>query len=116
MVVVSKPAARLGLELLDRYWPLPPARQQWFAVGAATGALLADYGLDACWPSAGDDSEALLALPQLQQAIDAYEATPAQDPLAVFEHLYARWPQALAEQREQFAERVVRRTQGADHE
>lgn len=69
VVVVSKPAARLGLELLDRYWPLPPARQQWFAVGAATGALLADYGLDACWPSAGDDSEALLALPQLQQAL-----------------------------------------------
>ena len=53
---------------------------------------------------------------ELQQAIDAYEATPAQDPLAVFEHLYARWPQALAEQREQFAERVARRTQGADHE
>ncbi len=70
VVVVSKPAARLGLELLDRYWPLPPARQHWFAVGAATGALLEGYGLDASWPSAGDDSEALLALPELQQAID----------------------------------------------
>jgi uroporphyrinogen-III synthase len=71
VVVVSKPAARLGLERLDRYWPQPPMRQRWFAVGAATGALLDAYGLDACWPPAGDDSEALLALPALQQALAA---------------------------------------------
>lgn len=69
VVVVSKPAARLGLALLDRYWPQPPMRQRWFAVGAATGALLDAYGLDACWPDDGDDSEALLALPQLQEAL-----------------------------------------------
>lgn len=69
VVAVSKPAARLGLERLDRYWPQPPMRQRWFAVGAATGALLDAYGLDAHWPEAGDDSEALLALPALQQAI-----------------------------------------------
>ena len=24
VIVVSKPAARLGLQLLDRYWPQPP--------------------------------------------------------------------------------------------
>lgn len=71
VVVVSKPAARLGLALLDRYWPQPPMRQRWFAVGAATGALLADFGLDASWPQAGDDSEALLALPALQQSLAA---------------------------------------------
>ncbi|MBV2133764.1 pyruvate dehydrogenase (acetyl-transferring) E1 component subunit alpha [Pseudomonas sp. MAP12] len=53
---------------------------------------------------------------ELQQAIDAYEATPPQDLQEVFRHVYADWPAALAEQREQFAERVVRRTQGADHE
>lgn len=69
VVVVSKPAARLGLGLLDRYWPQPPMRQHWFAVGGATGALLEAYGLDACWPQDGDDSEALLALPALQQAL-----------------------------------------------
>ncbi len=34
VVAVSKPAARLGLERLDRYWPQPPMRQRWFAVGA----------------------------------------------------------------------------------
>src|SRR5690606_6373853 len=57
------------LALLDRYWPQPPMRQRWFAVGAATGALLDAYGLDACWPDSGDDSEALLALPALHEAL-----------------------------------------------
>lgn len=69
VIAVSKPAARLGLERLDRYWPQPPMRQRWFAVGAATGTLLRDWGLDAHWPEQGDDSEALLALPALQQAL-----------------------------------------------
>lgn len=68
VIVVSKPAARLGLELLARYWPEPPALP-WFAVGAATGQLLHNYGVDAFWPASGDDSEALLALPELQQAL-----------------------------------------------
>ncbi|MGE4404811.1 uroporphyrinogen-III synthase [Pseudomonas sp.] len=69
VVVVSKPAARLGLELLDRYWPQPPFGQAWFSVGAATGAILAGYGLDVSWPQHGDDSEALLALPRLDEAL-----------------------------------------------
>ena len=68
VVVVSKPAARLGLELLDRYWPQPPFGQPWF-VGGATGAILEAYGLDVSWPERGDDSEALLALPRLAQAL-----------------------------------------------
>lgn len=53
---------------------------------------------------------------ELQRAIDAYEGLAAQDPQSVFAHVYASWPPALAEQREQFAERIARRTQGADHE
>ncbi|AWM59301.1 uroporphyrinogen-III synthase [Pseudomonas songnenensis] len=69
VIVVSKPAARLGIELLDRYWPQPPFGQAWFSVGAATGAILADYGLDTSWPERGDDSEALLALPRLDEAL-----------------------------------------------
>lgn len=69
VVVVSKPAARIALERLDTYWPQPPVGPRWFSVGAATGALLQAYGLDARWPSYGDDSEALLALPALHQAL-----------------------------------------------
>lgn len=70
VVVVSKPAARLSLELLERYWPQPPLGQLWFSVGAATGAILESFGLDVSWPSTGDDSEALLALPRLNEALD----------------------------------------------
>ncbi len=68
VIVVSKPAANLGLELLRRYWPQPPA-QRWFCVGAGTGQILADAGLPVFYPQAGDDSEALLELPQLREAI-----------------------------------------------
>ena len=71
VVVVSKPAARLGLELLDRYWPQPPQGQVWFSVGGATGALLKDHGLDASWPLGADDSEALLALPRFNEVLQA---------------------------------------------
>ncbi|MCQ4307294.1 uroporphyrinogen-III synthase [Pseudomonas stutzeri] len=70
VVVVSKPAARLSLELLERYWPQPPLGQVWFSVGAATGAILEGFGLDVSWPSTGDDSEALLALPRLNEALN----------------------------------------------
>ena len=68
VIVVSKPAARMGLALVDQYWPQPPS-QKWFCVGAATGQILADYGLDVSYPERGDDSEALLALPAFEQAL-----------------------------------------------
>ena len=70
VVVVSKPAARLGLELLDRYGPQRSTGSLWFSVGAATGTILKDHGLDVSWPDHGDDSEALLALPRLAEALD----------------------------------------------
>lgn len=70
VIVVSKPAARFGLELLDRYWPQPLADQPWFSVGAGTGQILVDYGLTVFWPKHGDDSEALLDLPELQAALE----------------------------------------------
>ena len=68
VVVVSKPSARLGLQLVAEVWPQPPLLP-WFSVGAATAQILQAYGLDVSWPEAGDDSEALLDLPRLQQAI-----------------------------------------------
>jgi uroporphyrinogen-III synthase len=68
VIVVSKPAARAGVELLGRYWPQPPALK-WFSVGAATAQILEDGGLDVTCPAEGDDSEALLELAQLREAI-----------------------------------------------
>lgn len=72
VIVVSKPAARLGLEMLDEVWPQPPM-QDWFTVGAATAQILDDYGLRVFFPEQGDDSEALLDLAQLQTAISGYD-------------------------------------------
>ena len=71
VLVVSKPAARLGLAALDQYWPQPPL-QAWFAVGAATAAVLEDYGLQVHHPQR-EDSEGLLALPALQEALERPE-------------------------------------------
>lgn len=71
VLVVSKPAARLGLAALDRYWPQPPL-QAWFAVGAATAAVLDDYGLSLHYPER-EDSEGLLALPALADALQRPE-------------------------------------------
>lgn len=69
VIAVSKAAARLGVDLLDTYWPQPPVGPLWFGVGAATGAVFADYGLEAYWPDEGVDSEALLAFPILTKAL-----------------------------------------------
>ena len=71
VIVVSKPAARLALALLDRYQVQPAAEQPWFSVGAATAQILRGHGLRVHCPEQADDSEALLALPQLQQALAA---------------------------------------------
>ncbi|MDI2592691.1 uroporphyrinogen-III synthase [Pseudomonas sp. N3-W] len=68
VIVVSKPAARIGVELVSQYWPQPP-RLKWFTVGAATAQILDDHGLDVSFPADGDDSEALLELAALREAI-----------------------------------------------
>lgn len=75
IIVVSKPAARLALERVGRYWPQVPEQPRWFSVGAATAGVLSDHGLTVSYPSQGDDSEALLALPELEQAL-ATSAAP----------------------------------------
>ncbi|WP_397450539.1 uroporphyrinogen-III synthase [Pseudomonas sp. NA-150] len=69
VIVVSKPAARLGLERVDEIWPQPPITTQWFCVGAATAQILDDYGLNATYPQTGDDSEALLELQTFKDAL-----------------------------------------------
>lgn len=74
VIVVSKPAARFGLALLDRYWAQPPQGVDWFTVGAASAALLREHGLSVSHPDSGDDSEALLALPAFQAVFEAPEA------------------------------------------
>lgn len=66
IIVTSRPAAQLGMELLERYWPQFPAHLQWFAIGKSTAHDLADYMIKPVYPEGGVDSEALLATPELQ--------------------------------------------------
>ncbi|WP_194788190.1 uroporphyrinogen-III synthase [Pseudomonas sp. UFMG81] len=68
IIVVSKPAARLLLERLEQAGIEPPGTG-WFTVGEATARVLQDRGLLVTYPTAGDDSEALLGLPALRKAI-----------------------------------------------
>ncbi|WXL25543.1 uroporphyrinogen-III synthase [Ectopseudomonas mendocina] len=69
VIVVSKPAATLGIRLMQRCLAQNPAGPRWFTVGAATAKILTAQGLAVYFPAHGDDSEALLAMPQLQQAL-----------------------------------------------
>ena len=64
VIVVSKPAARIAVQMIDAVPAIP-----WFSVGAATAQILQDRGLDAHCPDEGDDSEALLQLPRLLDAV-----------------------------------------------
>lgn len=63
---VSANAARLGLDAIAGYWPQWPFRLPAYAVGDSTAAVLRDAGLDVVVPAQAD-SEALLALPALQE-------------------------------------------------
>ncbi len=69
-IFVSQNAARYGLEWLDRYWPQLPLGLTCYAVGSATARALRGplQQLGGRLISAGGsmNSEALLALPQLQ--------------------------------------------------
>lgn len=49
---------------------------------------------------------------RVQEAVERFETFAAQAPQALFEHVYARWPAVLEEQREQLLERAARRQGG----
>ncbi|MDC0661324.1 uroporphyrinogen-III synthase [Marinobacter sp. SS21] len=65
IIAVSPYAARLLVEQLDTWWPQPPVGLHWYGVGSGTAQVLGQAGLRPHWPEWGNDSEALLALPQL---------------------------------------------------
>ncbi|MCV6605804.1 MAG: uroporphyrinogen-III synthase [Porticoccaceae bacterium] len=67
VIFVSRPAALLGADWIDHYWPQLPVATQFFAVGESTRQVLAQQGIDARVPTVEQTSEGLLALPELQQ-------------------------------------------------
>lgn len=66
VLVVSRLAAQLGCELLDRYWPQTPVAIDWLAVGPASAKPLQDFHLPVRLAEDGQDSEALMRLPLWQ--------------------------------------------------
>lgn len=74
VLVISPTAAEWLGEAMDRYWPQPPVGLTYYAVGAATAAILHErLGVRVHLPAskAGEDtSEALLELPSLQSLQD----------------------------------------------
>lgn len=67
VIFVSPNAARIGADWIDQYWPQLPVGVRWLAIGAATAHTLEAAGIPACHLGAGQDSEALLEDPSLQQ-------------------------------------------------
>ncbi len=67
VIFVSANAAQIGYDWIDQYWPQLPVSTLWLAVGAATGRILQQLGLPVTIAQGAMNSEALLALPQLQQ-------------------------------------------------
>ena len=63
---VSTNAARLGMALINNYWPQFPVQINLYTVGPTTAAVLEEYGLRAEYPKTRMSSEALLSLDSLQ--------------------------------------------------
>lgn len=70
-IFVSGNAARFGLQWLDQYWPMLPLGVQYLAVGRKTAEILQQHigredAGDVDFPAEQQNSEGLLALPQMQ--------------------------------------------------
>jgi uroporphyrinogen-III synthase len=63
---ISTNAARLGMELIDKYWPQFPSGTQVYAVGPTSADVVSEFGVAAAYPQARMSSEALLAMDSLQ--------------------------------------------------
>lgn len=66
LIFISTNAVTAGWYWIDRYWPQLPVQQNWYAIGEATARMLGTH-VDCARPDGAMNSEALLALPSLQQ-------------------------------------------------
>lgn len=67
LIFVSQNAVQLGVSWVEQYWPQWPVQQTSIAVGVKTAALLRESVADALCPQGTMDSDAVLAMPCLQQ-------------------------------------------------
>jgi uroporphyrinogen-III synthase len=65
VIFISRNAARIGIDMIDQLWPQLPIGVTWLTIGKGTAEELAPFDVPVTVNS-GLDSEALLALPALQ--------------------------------------------------
>ena len=70
VIAISKNAAEIGLQWLDKYWLQPPVDVDWYAVGPTTADELKRELYPVYLPQQRFDSEGLLLLESLQQVQD----------------------------------------------
>ncbi|HEY6130932.1 MAG TPA: uroporphyrinogen-III synthase [Halioglobus sp.] len=66
VIFISANAVHFGMALLEDFWPQLPAGLTWYAIGDATAASLAHFGIEAVTPGSVMSSEGLLADARLQ--------------------------------------------------
>lgn len=66
VIFVSQNAVHQAMEWIDHYWPQLPVDINYFAVGSATAAAADEWGLEVQAADQAMNSEALMALPELQ--------------------------------------------------
>jgi uroporphyrinogen-III synthase len=65
-IAISINAVELALSWAREYWPQWPPQLRWYGIGAATAEALTQWGVRCTAAGGGMNSEALLALPELQ--------------------------------------------------
>jgi uroporphyrinogen-III synthase len=68
LIFISTNAVSHGMEQIENYWPQLPIDQHWYGIGKATAKALFQFGVTAKIPVGEQNSEQLLALPELVAA------------------------------------------------
>lgn len=68
LIFISTNAVSHGMGQIENYWPQLPIDQHWYAIGKATAKALFQFGVTAKIPAGEQNSEQLLALPELVAA------------------------------------------------
>ena len=68
LIFISTNAVGHGMGQIENYWPQLPVDQHWYAIGRATAKALFEFGVSAKIPVGEQNSERLLALPELVAA------------------------------------------------
>jgi len=64
VICVSPTAAKVLIDALDCYWPMPPVGVHWLCNGPRTASVLKAAGLNVRYPTEGNTAEDVLELPE----------------------------------------------------